>query len=403
MKIKNRDMNIGLIKEGKFPPDKRVALSPEQCQDIMRNFSSVSIYVQSSTIRCFTDEEYINLGIEVVDDLSFCDVILGVKEVPIDMLLDNKIFFFFSHTIKKQSYNQTLLKQIIKKNIQLIDYETLVDDNGKRVIGFGRYAGIIGAYNTFLSYGLKTNEYVLSYAHKLLNKNQLDRQLSCVKLPSNFKIVLTGKGRVSQGAQEVLEILNIKKVSKHDFVNMNFNHPVYVQLLPSDYYIKNHHISFDKTDFYNNPIDYKSCLHDFITHADMLITGHYHAPDNPFLLSKKDLEKNIKLKVVGDISCDINGPIGSTIRPSTINEPIYGYNRTTGLEDDLGNEDVIAVMAVDNLPCSLPQDSSIDFGSVFINKVLPELLSTGDMIFKGTITKDGKLTKRFNYLSDYIS
>ena len=135
----------------------------------------------------------------------------------------------------------------------------------------------------------------------------------------------------------------------------------------------------------------------------MLITGHYHAPNNPFLLSKEDLKKNKKLKVIGDISCDINGPIGSTIRPSTISEPIYGYNRITGLEDDLNQDDVIAVMAVDNLPCSLPKDASVDFGSVLIQKVLPELISNGDITSRGTITKNGKLTKRFSYLSDYIA
>lgn len=395
-------MKIGIIKEGKCPPDKRVPLSPEQCKYIVDNYSSVSIYVQSSEIRCFTDEEYIHNGLKIVDELSFCDIILGVKEVPIDMLLKNKVFLFFSHTIKKQPYNQELLKQIINKHIQLIDYETLVYDNGKRVLGFGRYAGIVGAYNTFLAYGLKTKKYNLSYAHGLANKSQLDDQLLNVRLPSNFKIILTGEGRVAQGAQEILEILNIKKVSKNDFVSMNFNYPVYVQLLPSDYYVRSHEILFDKKDFYQKPGDYKSCLRDFSIHADMMITGHYHAPNNPFLLSKEDLKKHKKLKVIGDISCDINGPIGSTIRPSTISQPVYGYNRITGLEDDLNQGDSIAVMAVDNLPCSLPKDASIDFGSVLIQKVLPELISNGDIISRGTITKNGQLTKRFSYLSDYI-
>jgi len=398
-----KKMKIGIIKEGKCPPDKRVPLSPEQCKYIVHNYPSVSIYVQSSNIRCFNDEEYVNNGVEVVDELSCCDIILGVKEVPIDMLLNNKVFLFFSHTIKKQPYNKELLKQIINKNIQLIDYETLVYDSGKRVLGFGRYAGIIGAYNTFLAYGLKTKKYNLSVAHKLSNKSQLDSQLINVSLPSNFKIILTGEGRVAQGAQEILKILNIKKVSKNDFLNKNFNFPVYVQLLPSDYYVRNHQILFDKKDFYQKPDDYKSCLNDFVIYADMLITGHYHAPNNPFLLSKEDLKKNKKLKVIGDISCDINGPIGSTIRPSTISEPIYGYNRITGLEDDLNQDDVIAVMAVDNLPCSLPKDASVDFGSVLIQKVLPELISNGDITSRGTITKNGKLTKRFSYLSDYIA
>lgn len=395
-------MKIGIIKEGKNPPDKRVPLSPQQCKYISQKYLSVSLYVQSSEIRCFSDSEYIKNGIEIVSDLSFCDIILGVKEVPVEMLIDNKVFFFFSHTIKKQPYNQDLLKQIIAKNIQLIDYETLVYNNLKRVIGFGRYAGIVGAYNTFLTHGLKTKKYTLPYAHTLDSKTQLDSQLLNVKLPSNFKILLTGDGRVSQGVQEILEILNIKKVSKNNFINMDFNCPVYTQLLPSDYYIKKGQITFDKSDFYKYPDKYESCLNDFTIHSNMLITGHYHAPNNPFLLSKKELEQNKKLKVIGDISCDISGPIASTIRPSTISQPVYGYNCITGLEDNIYNNDVIAVMAVDNLPCSLPKDASIDFGSVFVEKVLPDLLSNGEIISRGTIVKDGNLSERFNYLSDYI-
>lgn len=397
-------MKIGLLREGKNPPDKRVPFSPNQCKDILQVYPQITLYAQPSTIRCFSDSDYQENGVIIQEDLSVCDVLLGVKEVPINMLIDNKIFFFFSHTIKKQPYNQELLKAVINKKIQLVDYETLIYPNKKRVLGFGRYAGIVGAYNTFLAYGKKTHNYDLEFPHFLDNKQQLEKELLKVQLPSNFKIILTGSGRVSQGVQEILDVLNIKKISKKDFVSQKYSYPTYVQLLPSDYYMPNGDVLFIKQDFYQYPQKYSSCLLSYALHANMLITGHYHASNNPTLLSKEDLQNPLlKLAVIGDVSCDILEPIASTIRPSTIQDPIYGYNPHSGLEDDYDREGVITVMAVDNLPCSLPKDASIDFGSIFIKKVLPDLMGDLEMVNKGTITKNGKLTSQFKYLTDYIT
>ena len=397
-------MKIGLLKEGKNPPDKRVPFSPDQCEEILTKFAQVSIYAHPSPLRCFSDSEYKKKGVVITDDLSMCDVIMGIKEVPLHMLLDNKIFLFFSHTIKKQPYNRELLKKIIEKNIQLVDYETIVDENHKRIIGFGRYAGIVGAYNTFLAYGRKSKKYNLKFAHLLKDKRELEKELLKVNLPSNYKIVLTGSGRVASGAIEVLDFLNIQKVSVGNFVNQTADSPCFVQLKTSDYYTHKDGQLFVNQDFYNTPDNYVSCLASFCQHAHMLITGHYHAPGNPILLTQEEIRKSfLFIDVVGDISCDIAGPIGSTIRPSTISSPLYGYDKISGLEADYMNQDSLVVMAVDNLPCSLPQDASIDFGHTFINKILPDLLSKQEIISRATITKNGKLTSRYNYLSDYIN
>ncbi len=396
-------MNIGLIREGKNPPDKRVVFSPEQCSYIMSNFNNITIYVQPSSIRCFSDSNYTKSGVLLSNDLSHCDIIMGVKEVPIDMLIDKKVFCFFSHTIKKQSYNQNLLKTILNKNIQLVDYETLVDRKGKRLIGFGRYAGIVGCYNSFLTYGMKTKTFELAYAHLLGDMVNMKKELLKIKLPNNLKIILTGSGRVANGVKEILCCLNILNVSKDEFVSKKFTQPVYVQLSTLDYNQRVDGSKSSKKDFYINPDKYTSCMGNYIDHADMLITGHFYAEHSPYILTKNHLSNTSKLKVVGDISCDIGGPIVSTIRPSTISKPIYGYNISKGVEDDYFKDDCIAVMAVDNLPCSLPKDASIDFGNVFIKQVLDDLINNGPIVSKASITLNGHLTERFRYLADYVN
>jgi len=397
-------MNIGLIKEGKIPADKRVPFSPKQCAQIMQLYPAISLYAHPSKNRCFLDSEYKKNGVILTDDLSVCDIIMGVKEVPVNMLLDEKIFFFFSHTIKKQPYNKLLLKSILEKKIQLIDYETLVGEDNKRIIGFGRYAGIVGCYNSFLAYANKTDAYKMSPPQLVRDKKELYNELKNIVLPQDFKIILTGTGRVANGAIEVLDEIGVKKVSKIDFLNQVFNDPVYVQLDYLDYYERIDNEIGSKKHFYNHPNQYKSILLKYAKISNMLIAGHYFAPENPVILSKSDINHNeFNIEVIADISCDIDGPIGSTIRPSTISAPVYGYHPSKGIEDDYRKDGVIAVMAVDNLPCALPRDASIHFGDVFIRRILPDLVHMGGIINRASITFDGKLTNRFNYLSDYVS
>lgn len=397
---------LGVIKEGKKPPDKRVPLTPEQCVQVMKRFSDVEVHVQKSSIRAFTDEDYTSLGVKVVDDLEHCDVIFGVKEVNIEDLIPNKHFFFFSHTFKKQPYNRPLLQAIVANNIQLTDYEALTNENKTRLIGFGRYAGIVGCYNGFRTYGLKHDLYNLKPAHECFDRKEMEGELAKVKLPSSMKIVLTGFGRVGHGAREILHLLPITEINADDFLNQTFSGPVYTHLNVDDYNERTDGQPFDKAEFYSDGSGHISTFSKFLTDADMYVACHFWKSTAPFLITRDDLKiPTLRTSVIADISCDIAGPIASTIRPSVIAYPIYGYNPQTESEDDYRKEGVIAVMAVDNLPCELPKDASEDFGNELISKILPALLEkdpTGIIARGSETTKEGKLSAYFSYLQSYL-
>jgi alanine dehydrogenase len=399
-------ITIGIIREGKTPPDKRVPLTPEQCVQVMKRFEDVEVHVQTSPIRAFKDEEYTNLGVKIVDDLNHCDVIFGVKEVKIQDLIPNKHFFFFSHTIKKQPYNRTLLQAIIENKIQLTDYEVLTNENKLRLIGFGRYAGIVGCYNGFRTFGLKHKLYSLKPAHECFDRKEMEGELSKVKLPNGTKIVLTGFGRVGYGAREIMDLLPITEVDPDEFLSETFTGAVYTHLNVEDYNERADGKPFDKADFYADGTGHISSFPRFLNHADMYVACHFWKSTAPFLITRDNLkDPNVKTTVIADISCDIDGPIASTIRPSTIADPIYGYNPQSASEDDFQKEGVVAVMAVDNLPCELPKDASEDFGSELIAKILPALLEKDptQIIARGSeTTKEGKLSEYFSYLQPYL-
>lgn len=399
-------MKIGILREGKVPPDKRVPLTPKQCLEVMQKFEGTKVIVQPSPIRAFKDEDYSSLGIEMREDLSDCDVIMGVKEVNEEDLIPNKQFFFFSHTFKKQPYNRNLLNTILNKKIQLTDYEVLTKENGLRLIGFGRYAGIIGIYNGFKTFGLKHNLYDLKSASQCFDRVEMEAELEKIRLPVDFKVVLTGFGRVAHGAREILDLLPIIEVSPAEFLQQNFNKPVFTQLNIEDYNERVDGQPFDQKAFYISGKGHKSTFPNYLKVADMFVACHYYDNSAPFLFTREDLKSSkIKTSVVADISCDIDGPVASTIRPSTITDPIYGYNPETEKEDDFKKENVIAVMAVDNLPCELPRDSSEDFGNELIKNIFPALLKNDptDIIGRASeTTKEGKLSNHFAYLQAYV-
>ncbi len=399
-------MKIGIIKEGKTPPDKRVPLSPKQCKEVKEKFPNVDVLVQSSDIRCFKDEEYKAEGIEVVDDISSSDILMGVKEVPKPMLIDSKTYLFFSHTIKKQPYNRELLQKILEKNIQMVDYECLKYPNDGRILGFGRYAGIVGCYNGFLAYGKRTNAYDLKPAHECHDYKELKQELKKVKLPGNYKIVLTGYGRVGHGALEIIHELKLKEVGTEEFLTQSFNEPVFTVLDVTEYYKLPDGGKFDKKEVYHHPEKFESCFMDFAKVTDMYVACHYWDSKAPFIFTREDAKHpDWKIKIVADISCDIDGPVASTIRPSTIAEPLYGYHPKTEKEVAFDDAEAITVMAVDNLPCELPRDASEDFGRSLIDKVFEHLLVADEekVIANASITKDGKLTENFKYLTDYVN
>jgi saccharopine dehydrogenase (NAD+, L-lysine-forming) len=398
-------MKIGVLKEEKIPADKRVPLTPKQCRQLLDTYHDIKISVKSSAIRCFSDAMYIAEGITIVDDLSDCDVLIGVKEVPKESLIANKTYLYFSHTIKEQSYNRGLLLKMIELNISMVDYEVLRNKQGNRLLGFGRYAGIVGAYNGFLTYGLKSGKYNLKAAHNCEDRIEMESEMSKIKL-SNEKFIVTGNGRVGNGIMEIMEESNIREVSKSDFLTKTFNEAVFVHLNFMDYNVKKDGSSAVKQEFYNNPELFKSSFMDYAIHADVFIAGHYYSSGSPYLFTREEAKSpDFNLKVVADVSCDINGPVACTIKPSTIANPIYGYDKQTEQEVDFRNESAIAVMSVDNLPCELPKDASEDFGNEMLNEIISFLIISDDeqIIANATICKAGDLTPNFEYLRNYVN
>jgi alanine dehydrogenase len=396
-------MKFAIIKERKSPPDRRVVFTPEELVRLKAAHPEAEIKVESSDIRIFGDAQYIAAGLEVTDDVSDCDVFFGVKEVPIDALIPNKKYFFFSHTIKKQPHNQKLLRAILDKKIDLYDHETIVDKDFRRLIGFGRYAGIVGAYNGIRAFGIKYELFNLPKAETLSGKGALIERLRRNTLPP-LKIVLTGHGKVANGVMEILDAMKIKKVSIDDYLNKKFSNPVYVQIDVLDYNKRKDGQILGKTDFYTNPTEYISDFARFTKVSDIFMAGHFYGNDAPIILTREMLAApDNNIRIVADISCDIEGPIACTIRSSTIAEPLYGYLPSEDTEVDLFHPGAIVVMAVDNLPCELPKDASEGFGEMFMENVIPAFFN-GDkdgILARAKITENGKLTERFKYLQDY--
>ncbi|MGL2993342.1 NAD(P)-dependent oxidoreductase [Flavobacterium sp. TSSA_36] len=398
-------MKFGILKERKNPPDRRVVFSPNEIIAIQKQYPNVSFKVEASAIRVFEDESYQNIGIEVTDDVSDCEVLFGVKEIPVEALLPNKKYFFFSHTIKKQPYNRKLLQAILDKNIELYDHETLVDATNKRLIGFGRYAGIVGAYNAIRAFGIKFELFKMPKAAALKGKEELIIQLKRQILPP-IKIVVTGTGKVGGGIRELLKDMKIKEVSVDHFLTKNFTQPVFTQIDVLDYNKRKDGQKLDYSDFYTHPAEYESDFERFTKVADIYIAGHFYANEAPEILSQKMLQANdCKIKVVADVSCDVQGPIACTLRASTIEDPLYGYLPSENKEVDVFHPAAIVVMAVDNLPCELPKDASEGFGEMFAKHVIPAFFD-GDkdgILARGKMTQNGKLTERFQYLEDYVN
>lgn len=398
-------MKVGILREGKTPPDKRVPLTPGQCAEVEKIFPNVKILVQPSKIRCFTDEQYQQYGIQLKENLSECDILLGVKEVNIPELIENKKYLFFSHTIKKQSYNRKLLQNILAKKIQLIDYEVLTDQNGFRIIGFGRFAGLVGAYNGFRAFGLRNKLFNLKPAHECFDLEEMLKLLENIKLPP-VKIAVTGNGRVANGVLEILNHIKMMRVSPDNFLAQeNLTYPVFTQLLPGNYVKRKDGEAFELYHFFNHPEMYENAFQAFSKTTDMLIASAYWDPKAPVLFTANEMKQNdFRISVISDITCDIEGSIPSTKKASSIDDPFYDYNPLSGeLEPAFSSEKNISVQAVDNLPCELPKDASLDFGQNLIEKIFPGLFGEDleGIIERATITHKGRLSDQFSYLQDF--
>ena len=398
-------MKVGILREGKIPPDKRVPLTPAQCAEVQEKFPGVKVIVQPSPVRSFSNKNYADKGIELCEDLTACDVLLGVKEVKNSDFIAGKKYLFFSHTIKKQAYNRKLLQTVIAKKIQLIDYEVLTDKNGFRIIGFGRFAGLVGAYNGLRAFGLRNRLFELKPAHECLDLDEMLSNLDNIKLPP-MRIAVTGDGRVAGGVLEILGHMKIMRVTPESFLKeIELATPIYTQLLPGNYVQRKDGSGFNLLHFFNNPEMYKNAFTPFAKVTDLLIAAAYWDPKAPVLFTKEEMKKrDFKISVISDITCDIEGSIPSTKRASTIDNPFYDYNPVSDeLEAAFSCKTNITVQAVDNLPCELPKDASLDFGRNLIDKVFPSLFGedTDGIIERASITKNGKLTERFLYLQDF--
>lgn len=399
-------VKIGIIREGKIPPDARTPLTPEQCAEAQVELP-LRIVAQPSPIRSFKDEEFRAHGIHLQEDLSDCDVLLGVKEVPIDQLIPNKTYLFFSHTIKKQPHNRPLLRAILEKNIRLIDYEALTDERGERLIAFGFYAGIVGAHNALWTYGRRSGQFALPRLCESHDYAAVLELYEKLRLPP-LRIVLTGGGRVASGAAKNLRDMRIRQVAPAAFLEQDYAEPVFTQLHAHDYVAHRDARPFDKKHFYAHPEEYVSTFAPFYRRADIFINGIFYDKKAPRFFSREEMcGPDFRVGIIADVTCDLmpGSSVPSTIRASTIAEPVYGFDPQSGQESAPHVPGSVDVMAIDNLPSELPRDASAFFGRQLLEKILPELLLGRDsaVMRRGMITENGQLTPEFAYLADYAA
>lgn len=402
-----KTLKIGILRETKNPPDRRVPLIPAQIIAMESVYPNVRFYVQPSDIRCYTNSEYEKLKIKLNEDLSNCDILMGVKEVDKKTFIPGKTYFFFAHVGKRQPHNHEMFRTMAENNIRLVDYEYLTTDKGERIVAFGRWAGIVGAYNGLIASGIKSNRYNLKPAHQCHDLEEMWAGLRPIELSPALKILVTGGGRVANGAMETLRVCNIVQVDPDDFLSREFDVPVFCQIGPEKYTRHKSMQQFDFSHFSKHPEEYGSTFLPFTNVTDILITGHYWDPGSPLFFTKEDMKRpEFRISVIADISCDVNGPIPSTLRATTISYPFYDYNpRLEAEEPAFTNPSNITVMSIDNLPGELPRDASEDFGKQLMQNVLHDLLSEHEspVIERATILQEGKLTSSFNYLTDYLS
>jgi alanine dehydrogenase len=395
-------LTIGLIREGKTPADNRVALTPAQCKWVHKNTANVKIVVQSSQHRCFTDKEYRSAGIEVVEDMSNCDILFGIKEVPVQDLIPNKTYLFFSHTKKAQVHNQNLMRAMVEKKITLIDYECLTHDDGQRIIGFGFFAGVVGAHNGMMAFGNRTGAFKLGRVGDVRDYRQLIHTYFGLKLPK-IKVAVTGSGRVAHGLLEIMNLLGVNEVEPFDYLHRQYEYPVYVHLKGRDLYERKDDGTYNRDNFHECPDEYKCSFSPFVKHTDVLLNGVYWDKTIPSLFSLDEFRTaSFKIQTIADITNDTGGSIPINIGDSTIADPVYGVDKVTLQKTAPYLPGSVDVMAVGNLPNELPRDASRYFGEQLIKFVLEDLVKGGSPIIdRATMLKAGVLTDEYNYLKEY--
>lgn len=394
---------IGLIREGKLPYDNRVALTPAQCRWLLKNIDC-KIYVQPSAHRCYSDNEYERSGIVLQEDLTDCNLMLGIKEVPVNMLLAGKTYMFFSHTKKKQSYNQNLMHAMMDNDITLIDYECFEHADGQRIIGFGFFAGIVGAHNGIMAHGNRTGTYQLDRVFKQKDYRELIHKYFGLKLPP-LKIAVTGSGRVAHGIIEIMNLLDVQEAEHDEYLNWKFDYPVYVHLKGASLYQHKENNKYSRQHFHEHPEEYNCVFQPYIKHTDILMNGVYWDKNIPRLFEMEDMKHNdFAIQTIADISDDAGGSVPCNLGDCSINDPVYGVDKTSGIKTKPYLLSSVDMMAVGNLPNELPRDASRFFGEQLIKYILGDFINgSSTIIEKATILKHGKLTANFDYLADYAA
>ncbi|HKK41073.1 MAG TPA: NAD(P)-dependent oxidoreductase [Bacteroidales bacterium] len=402
----NKTLKVGILRETKNPPDRRVPLTPPQITELEELYPDVEFFVQPSDIRCYSNEEYEYLNIPLKEDLGDCDILMGVKEVDRRTFIPGKIYMFFAHVAKQQPYNREMLRDMASLGNTLIDYEYLTTNDVQRVVAFGRYAGLVGAYNGLRARGIRTNRFKLKPAHQCRDLEEMWAGLRLIELNPGLKILVTGEGRVANGAVETLQAADIEYVTPEEYISRDFEVPVFTRIGPGHYTKHRKGRQFDFGHFVENPGEYESVFYPFTKATDILIAGHYWDPRSPVFFTAEEMKHpDFRISVIADISCDIGGPIPSTLRATTISDPFYGYNPQLGYEEPAFIRNTnITVMSIDNLPGELPRDASLDFGRQLMFNVLHDLLTgtQSSMLTRATILSEGKLTDQFNYLKGYL-
>ncbi len=430
---------IGIRHEDKYAMERRAPLTPKHVKRLTDQ-KKLDIIIQASDKRIFTEDEYRKAGAKVASDLKDCDVILGVKEIPLDFFEPHKTYVFFSHVIKGQPYNMPMLKRMMELKCNLIEYEKVMDEQGKRLIFFGRYAGLAGMINSLWALGLRLKDY--GFASKLAKMKQakdyhslkeakeaisaVGQQIAEEGIPSELRpyvVVFTGYGNVSQGAQEILNWLPVKEISPEKLLTLHLRRKLPDNLIYKVVFKEEDMVEridgqpFDLQDYYTYPEKYRSKFEQYLPYISMLINCVYWDSKYPRLVTKEALKKLFakgrpKLTVIGDISCDVEGSVECTLKPATIEKPIYVYDPETETISDGHSRDGMLVMAVDILPAELPRDASESFGDVLINFVKPivdadfdepfEDIDLPKAIKKGLILLNGELTPEYMYLEKYL-
>ncbi len=426
---------IGIRREDKNIWERRVPLVPEHVKILKDEFGIESV-VQPFERRAFPHYEYEEAGATIKEDMSDCPVILAVKEIPNTLLMNDKVYIYFSHTIKAQEYNMPMLKKLMDLKCTLIDYECITDDNGRRLVFFGKYAGLAGMIDTihgmgkrYKALGFETPLEKIRSAYEYENVDEAKAHIAEVAeeikekgLPSEMMPVtvgFTGYGNVSKGAQEIFDLLphvelKADELDQIDPAKNDFFHKVVFYEKDMVERIENPE-NFQLQEYFKKPELYRSKFEKYLKYLDVVINAIYWDENYPRFLRKEYLKENkddIRLKVVGDITCDIDGSVEFTVKSTPSDNPAYVYNPDTEeIHDGYEGEGILNI-AVDNLPAELPVNSSIEF-STSLYKFIPGILDADlskdfsqvilpPEIKRAVIVYKGELTPEYKYLEEYL-